>query len=237
MTYVCRLRFELQFPAASAGYCHSGDGATAVNGRRNTFCSRSFLRSLFTMLSRTLTQLSRLQDLQLFWKVHEGIVGGSDLRKLKVLLSLILTVGWVTGLQEFSLREESMIRPGPSAACFSSAELITVPVASALRLQHSAPVCANEDQPWTGREGLAHDDPEMWELLRREKDRQCRGLELIASEVRGEHRGTSPAAASSIHVMSLQTLVFPQNFCSRAALEALGSCLNNKYSEGYPGKR
>ncbi|XP_039559156.1 serine hydroxymethyltransferase, mitochondrial [Passer montanus] len=27
------------------------------------------------------------------------------------------------------------------------------------------------------------------------------------------------------------------NFCSRAALEALGSCLNNKYSEGYPGKR
>lgn len=29
----------------------------------------------------------------------------------------------------------------------------------------------------------------------------------------------------------------PQNFCSRAALEALGSCLNNKYSEGYPGKR
>ncbi|NWI20990.1 GLYM protein, partial [Crypturellus soui] len=28
-----------------------------------------------------------------------------------------------------------------------------------------------------------------------------------------------------------------QNFCSRAALEALGSCLNNKYSEGYPGRR
>ena len=28
-----------------------------------------------------------------------------------------------------------------------------------------------------------------------------------------------------------------QNFCSRAGLEALGSCLNNKYSEGYPGAR
>ncbi|KAK3732878.1 hypothetical protein QZH41_018669, partial [Actinostola sp. cb2023] len=27
------------------------------------------------------------------------------------------------------------------------------------------------------------------------------------------------------------------NFCSRAALEAQGSCLNNKYSEGYPGQR
>lgn len=28
-----------------------------------------------------------------------------------------------------------------------------------------------------------------------------------------------------------------QNFCSRAALEIMGSCLNNKYSEGYPGSR
>uniref|UniRef100_A0A8C3JJM2 Serine hydroxymethyltransferase n=1 Tax=Calidris pygmaea TaxID=425635 RepID=A0A8C3JJM2_9CHAR len=62
---------------------------------------------------------------------------------------------------------------------------------------------------WTGQESLAESDPEMWNLLQKEKDRQCRGLELIASE----------------------------NFCSRAALEALGSCLNNKYSEGYPGKR
>ncbi|XP_042554800.1 serine hydroxymethyltransferase, mitochondrial [Dipodomys spectabilis] len=62
---------------------------------------------------------------------------------------------------------------------------------------------------WTGQERLSDSDPEMWELLQGEKDRQCRGLELIASE----------------------------NFCSRAVLEALGSCLNNKYSEGYPGKR
>ena len=31
-------------------------------------------------------------------------------------------------------------------------------------------------------------------------------------------------------------LTDPENFCSRAALEALGSRLN-KYSEGYPGKR
>ncbi|XP_013888960.1 serine hydroxymethyltransferase, mitochondrial isoform X2 [Austrofundulus limnaeus] len=61
---------------------------------------------------------------------------------------------------------------------------------------------------WTGQETLSQDDPEMWNLLQQEKDRQCRGLELIASE----------------------------NFCSRAALEAQGSCLNNKYSEGYPGQ-
>ena len=44
---------------------------------------------------------------------------------------------------------------------------------------------------------------------RDEKKRQRQGLELIASE----------------------------NFCSRAALEAMGSCLNNKYSEGYVGQR
>lgn len=37
---------------------------------------------------------------------------------------------------------------------------------------------------WTGQESLAQDDPEMWSLLQKEKDRQCRGLELIASEVR-----------------------------------------------------
>uniref|UniRef100_A0A7N9B1G8 glycine hydroxymethyltransferase n=1 Tax=Mastacembelus armatus TaxID=205130 RepID=A0A7N9B1G8_9TELE len=74
---------------------------------------------------------------------------------------------------------------------------------------HAASHTVDEDRPWTGQESLAQDDPEMWELLQKEKDRQCRGLELIASE----------------------------NFCSRAALEAQGSCLNNKYSEGYPGRR
>jgi len=63
---------------------------------------------------------------------------------------------------------------------------------------------------WTnGQETLAEDDPEMWDLVREEKRRQKSGLELIASE----------------------------NFCSRAALSVLGSCLNNKYSEGYPGQR
>ncbi|XP_029892644.1 serine hydroxymethyltransferase, mitochondrial [Aquila chrysaetos chrysaetos] len=79
------------------------------------------------------------------------------------------------------------------------------------RVQHgTATAAATGHVPgWTGQESLAESDPEMWTLVQKEKDRQCRGLELIASE----------------------------NFCSRAALEALGSCLNNKYSEGYPGKR
>ncbi|KAB0397265.1 hypothetical protein E2I00_005318 [Balaenoptera physalus] len=85
-------------------------------------------------------------------------------------------------------------------------------VRMAIRCQHSEAAQTQTGEAtkgWSGQESLSDSDPEMWELLRREKDRQCRGLELIASE----------------------------NFCSRAALEALGSCLNNKYSEGYPGKR
>jgi glycine hydroxymethyltransferase len=52
-------------------------------------------------------------------------------------------------------------------------------------------------------------DPDIAGLLRAELRRQRDGLELIASE----------------------------NFTSRAVLEAMGSCLTNKYAEGYPGKR
>ena len=52
-------------------------------------------------------------------------------------------------------------------------------------------------------------DPEVYELMKLEHQRQEEGLELIASE----------------------------NFVSRAVLEAQGSILTNKYAEGYPGKR
>ena len=36
---------------------------------------------------------------------------------------------------------------------------------------------------WTGKETLEQDDPDVMGLLHKEKDRQLRGLELIASEV------------------------------------------------------
>ena len=52
-------------------------------------------------------------------------------------------------------------------------------------------------------------DAEIASLIRREIDRQNRGLELIASE----------------------------NLVSPAVLEAMGSALTNKYAEGLPGKR
>jgi glycine hydroxymethyltransferase len=56
---------------------------------------------------------------------------------------------------------------------------------------------------------LAETDPEVYDAICGESERQRRGLELIASE----------------------------NFVSPAVLEAMGSVLTNKYAEGYPGKR
>lgn len=56
---------------------------------------------------------------------------------------------------------------------------------------------------------LQNFDPDIYQSIKREQKRQEEGLEMIPSE----------------------------NFVSPAVLEALGSVLTNKYSEGYPGKR
>ncbi|XP_029191754.2 serine hydroxymethyltransferase, mitochondrial-like [Acropora palmata] len=56
---------------------------------------------------------------------------------------------------------------------------------------------------------LETNDPKLYEILKKEKRRQVCGLELIASE----------------------------NFTSKAVMEALGSCMTNKYSEGQVGQR
>ena len=58
-------------------------------------------------------------------------------------------------------------------------------------------------------DALKATDPEIFEVIRKETNRQHNNLELIASE----------------------------NFCSEAVLAALGSALTNKYAEGYPKKR
>src|SRR4030042_3963285 len=52
-------------------------------------------------------------------------------------------------------------------------------------------------------------DPQIYELLQRETVRQSTCIRLIPSE----------------------------NYVSKAVMTATGSCLTNKYSEGYPGKR
>jgi glycine hydroxymethyltransferase len=56
---------------------------------------------------------------------------------------------------------------------------------------------------------LAQTDPKVLELIKKEEARQRAGLELIASE----------------------------NYTSAAVMETMASVLQNKYSEGYPGKR
>jgi len=56
---------------------------------------------------------------------------------------------------------------------------------------------------------LSKTDPEIADIIEKERLRQQNGLELIASE----------------------------NLVSHAVLEAMGSIMTNKYAEGYPGKR
>ncbi|KAA0169821.1 hypothetical protein FNF27_06845 [Cafeteria roenbergensis] len=58
-------------------------------------------------------------------------------------------------------------------------------------------------------DSLENTDPELFDIIEHEKDRQRSSLVLIASE----------------------------NFTSRAVFDALGSVMSNKYSEGYPGQR
>ena len=52
-------------------------------------------------------------------------------------------------------------------------------------------------------------DPELYNIIKLEEKRQYGGIELIASE----------------------------NFAYKAVFEVNGSCLTNKYCEGYPGAR
>ena len=59
------------------------------------------------------------------------------------------------------------------------------------------------------RRTLATVDPQIADAIRKERRRQFENIELIASE----------------------------NFTSKAVMEAQGSCLTNKYAEGYPGRR
>ena len=52
-------------------------------------------------------------------------------------------------------------------------------------------------------------DTQIFNLITKELKRQLHGIELIASE----------------------------NFVSKQVMQAMGSCLTNKYAEGLPGKR
>ena len=66
-----------------------------------------------------------------------------------------------------------------------------------------------DSSQWNMSTPLEDLDPEVFDIIKKEKRRQTASLEMIASE----------------------------NFTSMAVLDCLSSCLHNKYSEGQPGAR
>ncbi len=79
-------------------------------------------------------------------------------------------------------------------------------------LNHIDHTMISHAEPSTSAETIPHikaTDPEIAAAIHAEAHRQAEHIELIASE----------------------------NYTSRAVMEAQGSCLTNKYAEGYPGKR
>ncbi len=79
---------------------------------------------------------------------------------------------------------------------------------SVLRIINQKPMTTSAESQ-TGLSALTETDPEIAAVIEKEYKRQFEHIELIASE----------------------------NFTSRAVMEAQGSCLTNKYAEGYPGRR
>lgn len=79
---------------------------------------------------------------------------------------------------------------------------------SVLRIINQKPMTTSAESQ-TGLSALTETDPEIAAAIEKEYKRQFEHIELIASE----------------------------NFTSRAVMEAQGSCLTNKYAEGYPGRR
>ena len=79
---------------------------------------------------------------------------------------------------------------------------------SVLRIINQNPMTTSAESQ-TEASTLAETDPEIAAAIEKEYKRQFEHIELIASE----------------------------NFTSRAVMEAQGSCLTNKYAEGYPARR
>jgi glycine hydroxymethyltransferase len=106
----------------------------------------------------------------------------------------------------------------PSVLAFVEQSEIAMPVSARSGGTSSYPMAELSHHPATGSGGtsaissgggLRKVDPEIFDTIAAEEKRQRENIELIASE----------------------------NFTSRAVMEAQGSCLTNKYAEGYPGKR
>ncbi|KAF5827161.1 serine hydroxymethyltransferase 3 [Dunaliella salina] len=106
------------------------------------------------------------------------------------------------------------VNSGKPLALQRSAAPVVKPVRANVSARVSAPERPEVSAPapkqmFQPDANLAELDPEMAGIIANEKKRQVHGLELIASE----------------------------NFTSKAVMQALGSCMTNKYSEGRPNAR
>lgn len=115
-------------------------------------------------------------------------------------------------LREFELGASSLdvtdpIGMGPDAYEITS-EIIQRALPGILKFIDSGMLDTMNEMK-SASDSLENVDPEIFEAIQRERDRQFENIELIASE----------------------------NFTSRAVMEAQGSVLTNKYAEGYPGRR
>merc|ERR1712087_685601 len=120
------------------------------------------------------------------------------------------------GTQQATMSVSLVLRSGASrlASVLNKGAVLSsaVPKIAAAQSSSSAmPELNEEATPWlkSMNASLEEVDPELYDIIEYEKDRQRKGLELIPSE----------------------------NFTSKAVMEALGSVMSNKYSEGYPGAR
>ncbi|KAF1322193.1 Serine hydroxymethyltransferase, partial [Globisporangium splendens] len=89
--------------------------------------------------------------------------------------------------------------------------MFSVSMRRALRALPARRTITTESKQWTAalNQRLEETDPVLFDIIEKEKQRQRNCLSLIASE----------------------------NFTSTSVLDALGSVMSNKYSEGYPGQR
>ncbi|PVU97115.1 hypothetical protein BB561_000750 [Smittium simulii] len=106
---------------------------------------------------------------------------------------------------------------------------------------------------------LQDEDPEMFHILEQEKKRQRESIVLIASENLRKSPIIQKAFVSNglliknlqdedpemFHILEQEkkrqresiVLIASENFTSKAVMQTLGSVMQNKYSEGYPGQR
>ncbi|KAK7246873.1 hypothetical protein RIF29_41743 [Crotalaria pallida] len=116
--------------------------------------------------------------------------------------------------QEFRILGHSMCLKRRRDSESSSSSSLSIPLPSSKRFPLPPPDSSDLDarraavRSW-GNQPLQIADPDVYAIMEQEKKRQFKGIELIASE----------------------------NFVCRAVMEALGSHLTNKYSEGMPGAR